>query len=354
MAACTPAARDLIGPYCDALRAQSLKVGLYFSHLDWSHPDYAPVFPAERTWEKLATPAWLAQFEGGRIPATLDVETYRQGWPEGPATPDWQRFLQFRNAQLEELCTRYAPDLLWFDGDWTPEASYWNMPALREQLHRMLPKVVLNSRMAGCGDYETPEQGLPITPPSGPWEFCMTMNDSWGYKEHDRNYKSARQIIRTFAECIGMGGNLLLDAGPRADGTIPPEQVERLETLGAWIGRHEEAVYGTVAGLPPGYAYGATTLSADRRSLYVFNFDRPYDEVAVKGINARVSRVSVLGRGTEVAHRTLGGAPWANVPGVLWISVPEQELDPYATVLKIDLQSPLDQEHCIDKPIERI
>jgi alpha-L-fucosidase len=170
----------------------------------------------------------------------------------------------------------------------------------------------------------------------------MTINDSWGYQGRDRNFKSARQIIRIFAECIGMGGNLLLDVGPMADGTIPGEQVERLEALGSWIGRHAEAIYGTVAGLPAGHIYGASTLAAGKRILYVFLFDRPYDEIAIKGIRNGVSRVSVLGTGTALAHRVLGGAPWAHVPGVLWIAVPEKELDPQATVLKIELDGPLE------------
>jgi alpha-L-fucosidase len=319
----TPARRDLLAPYCAALRERDLRVGLYFSHLDWSHPDYAPIPPEQRTI------------------TTLDIETFRQAWPEGRATPAWQRFLRFHDAQIQELCSKYAPDLLWFDGDWTPDDAFWEMPALRDRLHRWLPEVVLNSRLRGCGDYATPEQGLPIVPPTGPWEFCMTMNDSWGYRPSDHNYKSTRQIVRAFAECIGMGGNLLLDVGPMADGTIPSEQVVRLEALGAWIRHHDEAIFGTVAGLPAGHVYGSSTLSADSQTIYVFLFDRPYDEVAVKGIRTEVRSVSILGTGRQVPYRWLGGEWSDEVHGVLWIAVPEGDLDPYATVLKIELAGPL-------------
>lgn len=91
--------------------------------------------------------------------------------------------------------------------------------------------------------------------PEGPWERCMTINDSWGFRHQDTNYKSVRQLVRYFAETIGMGGNLLLDVGPREDGTIPQEQVDRLEGLGRWIATHSAAVHGTVAGLPPGHHY---------------------------------------------------------------------------------------------------
>lgn len=329
----TPAGRDLIRPYCDALRAKGLKVGLYFSHLDWSHPDYAPVPVGERHGENTA-------------------RSYSQ-WSDGPVSAPWQNFLAFHRGQLRELCTGYGPiDLLWFDGDWTPGAEWWRFGELRERLHEWQPDVIVNSRMRGHGDYATPEQGIPITPPEGPWEFCVTMNDSWGWQPQDKNYKSVRQLVRMLCECIGMGGNLLLDIGPMADGTIPPEQVERLEGLGAWIKKHEEAVYPTQAGLPAGHLYGASALSRDRQTLYAYLFDRPWDEFAVKGIRNRIKRVTALGTGDELPFRTVGGAPWMNIPGVLWVTLPESALDPDATVLEIELDGPLDLYHGAGHSIE--
>jgi alpha-L-fucosidase len=320
----TPAGRDLIRPFCDALRKRGLKVGLYFSHLDWSHPDYAPIPVGQRTARTNQTDAYEA-------------------WVDGPQNPAWQRFLQFQRGQLQELCQNYSPDLLWFDGDWVPEVDeYWCMDELRVLLHEWRPGVVLNSRMRGHGDYKTPEQGLPITRPDAAWEFCVTINDSWGYRGHDQNHKSPRQLVHMFCECIGMGGNMLLDVGPMEDGTITPEQTERLEALGDWIRKHAEAVYPTEAGLPPGHFYGPSTLTKDRETLYVFLFDRPWDESAVKGIRNPIKRVSVVDSGTEITQRKLGGAPWLNIPGILWITVPETELDSYATVLKIELEGQLD------------
>ena len=112
--------------------------------------------------------------------------------------------------------------------------------------------------------------------------------------------------------------------------------------MGDWIRKHAEAVFPTVAGLPEGHLYGANTLASDSQTLYAFVFDRPWDEFALKGIRNPIRRVSVVGSGSELAHRKLGGASWANVPGVLWIDVPESELDPLATVLKIELEGPLD------------
>ena len=96
--------------------------------------------------------------------------------------------LDFNRAQITELMTRYAPvDLLWFDGDWERSAEQWKMPEFREFLHEINPQVVLNSRMQGYGDYATPEQGIPVYAPDGPWEFCVTINSSWGYQHKDQN-----------------------------------------------------------------------------------------------------------------------------------------------------------------------
>lgn len=329
----TPAARDLIRPYIEAMHAEGLKAGLYFSHLDWSHPDYAPIPVGRRTIN------------------TLNDACYPPGWEN---SVEWQRFRSFYRGQLEELCTKYGKlDLLWFDGDWVPsQNAYWRMDELRDMLHRWQPEIVLNSRMRGYGDYKTPEQGIPITRPEGPWEFCVTINDSWGYQVQDHNHKSVRQIVRMFAECISMGGNLLLDVGPKEDGTILPEQVERLEGLGDWIARHAEAVYGTEAGLPHGHIYGVSTLSKDRETIYAIIFDRPWDEISIKGIHNKVRRVSVLADGRELDHRTIGGAPWMGIPGVLWVRVPEEALDPYATVIKIELEGPLKLYHGAGDAVE--
>lgn len=325
----TPAGRDLIAPYVEAVRDAGLNLGFYFSHLDWSHPDYAPHPVGQRTRQTM--------------PMRTDDAIVYSGWPDGPQNPAWQRYLQFHRGQLEELA-QFKPDLWWFDGDWTPQGNdYWRMDEVRDLLMRYTPDAVFNSRMRGYGDYATPEQGIPIVPPEGPWEFCVTVNDSWGYQKQDTNHKSVRQIVRMFAECIGMGGNMLLDVGPYADGSLQPEQVERLEGLGAWIRKHEEAIYPTEAGLPHGHVYGASTLSKDRHTLYVFIFDRPWDQIAVKGLVTPVRRVSVLGSDAELAYNKIGGL--GETPGTLWIDVPETELDPNATVIKIEFDQPMQYYH---------
>ena len=321
----TPAARDLVAEYAAALRSHDLRVGLYFSHLDWSHPDYASVRHQDpgRPWmteNRFAMP------------------------PEGEEDPAaWQRFLAFHRAQLRELVTGYEPDLLWFDGQWERTERQWQMKELREELLALAPQTILNSRMHGHGDYATPEQGVPIQAPDGPWELCLTVNDSWGYKHQDTNHKSVDQLVRYFAETIAMGGNLLLDVGPTEDGTIPPEQGARLDGLGAWIGRHAAAVHGTVAGLPTGHFWGPSTLAADRRTLYLICFDQPRRFLTVRGLRNAVRAVRVLGTGAELRHRVVGGFTSHGVPGVLHIEAPAVgDLDEQATVLAVELDGELD------------
>jgi|CZKI01.1.fsa_nt_gi alpha-L-fucosidase len=320
----SPAGRDLVGPYCEALRSQGLKVGLYFSHLDWGHPDYASILPPGA--------------HGPSDPQFKNVYSY----PQGAESPEaWERFLTFHRGQLQELSTRFRPDLLWFDGDWERSAEQWRFKELRAQLKASNPGVILNSRMGPYGDYATPEQFLPLVPPTGPWEFCMTINDSWGYQRADRNYKTVRQVVRMLAECAGMGGNLLLDIGPHSDGTLQPEEEAVLHGLGRWTHKHAEALYGSVAGLPPGYFYGASTLNQARDTLYLIFFDRPVDSLALKGVRNRIKRISVLG-GPELSHKTIGGASWVNMPGIIWIDLPEKWVDPDATVIKVEMEGRLD------------
>lgn len=319
----TPAGRDLVGPFCRAMRDHGLRVGLYFSHLDWNHPDYPSV----------------------RKPGVSvgDHPGHRYAYPSGPDDPArWERFLRFHRLQLRELCDRYAPDLLWFDGDWERTPEQWRFAELRDLLRAWRPGMILNGRLGGYGDYATPEQGIPIVPPEGPWELCMTINRSWSMAT-DPSYKTTAELIRTLAECAGMGGNLLLNVAPLSDGTIFYEQARILREIGAWLRVNGEAIYGTRAGLPHGHFYGPSTLSPDRRTLYLFQLDRPWGEVAVKGIRNRIRSATVLGGdGGQLPWRVSGGADWANIPGVLWLTVPESACRPHGTVLRLELEGTLD------------
>ncbi|HEY9187687.1 MAG TPA: alpha-L-fucosidase [Ignavibacteria bacterium] len=319
----SPAKRDLLKPYADALRKVGLKVGVYFSHLDWSHPDYATVYNGNDTLPK--------------NPNYYDVPM-----PGKQSKERWENFIKFRNGQLEEVFKLVNPDLWWFDGDWTRTKEQWKMKELRDLLLSWNPNVILNSRMQGYGDYATPEQGIPIYGPNGPWELCLTINNSWGYQHKDTNHKSVSYLIRIFADCISLGGNLLLDIGPMEDGSISPEQTERLKGLGRWINKHAEAIYGTERGIPFEYFLGPTTLSKDKKTLYCFVINQPKHEIIVKGIKNKIKNIRLIGTNENLNYKIVGKLYWSEVPGVLQVFIPQEKADENITVFAIDLDSPLE------------
>lgn len=307
----TPAGRDLVDPLVKVLRKNGIKAGLYFSLLDWSHPDYPNMTRSEKRYEN----------DSAR----------------------WQRFVDFNFCQLEELSARFKPDLFWFDGDWEQSAEAWRARELNQMLRSRNPGVILNSRIAGYGDYSTPEQGLPVTRPADRyWELCMTMNDSWGFQGNDHNYKTPNQVIRIFADCLAMGGNLLLDIGPKADGTIPDEQVAILKELGRWTSKHQEAIYGTRAGIPAEHFYGPTSLNKSGDILYLYLPWKPNGPITLKGIKNKINRIWVVGNGTKLNWDVKMKQYWSEVPGLVYIDVPEKVLDPQVTVIAVLLDGKID------------
>jgi alpha-L-fucosidase len=307
----SPAGRDLIEPFVKALRKNNLKVGLYYSLPDWSYKDYPNL--------------------------TRNKKRYTQD------SLRWQRFLDYYQGQLKELSERFNPDLYWFDGDWEFDAKKWQAKKVRTFLLEENPKAIINSRLGGYGDYATPEQGVPIVKPGSQyWELCMTMNNSWGFQGNDKNYKTPNQIIRIFADCISMGGNLLLDIGPKADGTIPKPQLEILAELGRWTKKHQEAIYGSRAGLPPGHFYGPSTLSKDGEILYLFLTQKPEHPIVIKGLKNQINRIRIVGEGTKLSHKVVGKMYWSDVPGLLYIDVPQEKLDSQVTVIALQLKGKLD------------
>ncbi len=313
----TPAKSDLVAPFVTALRKENLKVGLYFSLCDWSHPDYDVVFPRPDT---------------------------KRDYPQKnqKELSSWERFIRFYKGQLKEINDKFHPDLYWFDGDWEKSSEQWQAQSLKDSLLKWNPNTIVNSRLKSYGDYSTPEQGVPIVRPEGAWEFCMTMNDNWGYYPSDTNYKPKSQIIRTFVEVIASGGNLLLNIGPKPDGTIAEEQKERLLALGEWINKHNTAVFDSKAGLPDGHFYGPTLISKDSKKIYLCLFDTPQNYISLRGIQNKVRSIKVVGSDQELSFERNGGAAWNNIPGILRIEVPVIEnMDNYVTILEVELEDEL-------------
>lgn len=309
----TPYGEDIVGSFVDAFRSEGLRVGLYFSLSDWHHPDY----PAFREEHK--------PYAFGSSPPKPDAAT-------------WERYLEFMFGQITELLTDYGPiDLLWFDGGW--ERPDWRAAELEKLIRSLQPEILINDRLPGFGDYVTPEQFVPATAPGGRWETCLTMNRSWGYVPADHHYKSARSLIHTICEVAAKGGNLLLNVSPKGDGSIPDEQVERLEAIASWMERHEAAVPGTTPGLEAAQFYGPTTRRGD--TVYLMLLMRPYDAVDVRNLPVkRVRTVRDLATGQELRFRTATGLLEGLLPdpsGTLTIEVPAGVVDEHATVIAVDL-----------------
>jgi hypothetical protein len=158
---------------------------------------------------------------------------------------------------------------------------------------------------------------------------------------HDNNWKTPYEIITIFADAVSNGGNLLLDMGPKEDGTIPDEQIHVLKELGSWNKKNGEAIFNTVAGPPQGHFYGPTTLSKDSTTLYLFLHGKTSGRVMLKGLINKIEDISVVGNGARLTHKVVGKISWSPVPGLVYIDVPENILDPYVTVLKLKLTNPI-------------
>lgn len=308
----SPAGRDVLTPFVDELRNAGLKAGVYYSLIDWTYPDY---------------PGFLR-----------DSSKYdREEEPER-----WERFLKFYQGQMDELLHLVNPDLWWFDGDWEHPAEVWQAEELRNTILAHNPNAIINGRLAGFGDYETPEQNFPVSRPEHDyWELCMTTNNSWGWQPRDTAFKSPYEVISIFADAISFGGNMLLAIGPRADGSIPDEQVHILNELGDWTKKHEEAIFGARAGMSSGHFYGPTTISADSTALYLFLAGNPTGQVVIKGLFNDINEITVLGQNQPLDWKIVGKISWSPVPGLIYIDVSDISPDKYMNVLKVTLDGPL-------------
>lgn len=312
VAKATPAKRDLLTPFFAAVRKNGIKAGAYYSLLDWTNNNY---------------PGFLK-------------DSSRYDIKKDPLR--WQKFLDFNNGQMNEVATRFNPDLWWFDGDWEHSADEWKATEVRSMLLAHNPNTIINGRLTGYGDYDTPEQNFPIVRPQFHWwELCMTINNNWGYQPQDTNWKTPYEVITIFADAISNGGNMLLDIGPKEDGTIPPQQVHVLKELGKWNKKHETAIFGTIGGIPLGHFYGPTTLSKDSSTLYLFLPGKVTGQVVIKGLENQVQSIKVVGNGATLTPKIVGKISWSPVPGLVYIPVPENVQDEYMTVLEVKLDKPV-------------
>ncbi len=276
----TPFHRDPLKELADECQRQGIKLFFYYSQLDWHHPDY---WPRGRTGHNTGRP------ESG----------------------DWNRYLDFLDAQLTELLTHYGPiGGIWFDGMWDKPDADWRLQQTYALIHRLQPAalIVPNHHQAPLPgeDVQTFEQDLPGANTAGfntrqigalPLETSLTMNNSWGFNITDRRFKSVRELIGYLVRAAGNDANLLLNIGPRPDGTVQPEAAERLREIGKWLGTYGRSIYGTRQGPVPPHGWGATTQRGD--TVFVHVLDWPDRVLALPSLGALVTRASML----------VGGAP---------------------------------------------
>ncbi|HEY5467181.1 MAG TPA: alpha-L-fucosidase [Clostridia bacterium] len=287
----TPAGRDLVREYLDAFRAEGLKVGLYYSLLDWHHPDY---------------PHFGDRHHPMRENASFD----------GAAHP-FGRYIEYLHGQVRELCTNYGKlDILWFDFSYDQmTGEKWQAEKLVRMIRSAQPDVLIDNRLEASGDgfgsiiadtpslwsgdFASPEQ---IIPSEGlvnlrgepiPWEACITMNKHWGYCAGDMYYKGAPMIVRKLVECVSKGGNLLLNVGPDARGKLPDESLRILADIGGWMRMNGANIYGCSNSGMPKPEWGRYTQSGNK--IYAHVFDPPIGPLNLPGIPVSgIDRIRLL------------------------------------------------------------
>jgi alpha-L-fucosidase len=260
----TPFQRDPLKELSAACQAEGIKLCFYYSIMDWHHPDYLP----HKSWNDQANP-----------------------------NPDFEHYVAYMKGQLKELLTGYGPiGILWFDGNWENTWNYDRGADLYRYIRGIQPDLIVNNRVgqdrngvAGTtdcqqrvGDYGTPEQTIPANGfgPGVDWETCMTMNDTWGFKKQDQNWKSTQTLIRNLVDIASKGGNYLLNVGPTSEGSIPEASIELLSQIGQWMKLNGVAIHDTTASpFERPLAWGRCTKKVEQgnTTLYLHVFDWPTD-----------------------------------------------------------------------------
>ncbi len=248
----SPFKRDILRELTDACKAAGIRMCFYHSIMDWHHPD---------------------------------AESKKSYTHQNTENPDWNSYREnYLKPQIKELLTSYDPGVMWFDGEWIPEWTEDQGKELYQFIREIKPDIIINNRVGkgrkgmqgmnetadAAGDFGTPEQEILEGTSDYDWESCMTMNDTWGFKKNDQNWKSSDKLITNLIDVAAKGGNYLLNVGPTAEGLIPGESVKRLEDMGKWLKINGESIYKTKS--RKNYKEGdhyKFTVSKDDRYTYV-------------------------------------------------------------------------------------
>ncbi len=261
------AKRDICREIVEAARSVGLRVGFYYSLLDWHHPDF-----------------------------DADLAKYVSG---------------FAHRQVAELCTNYGPiDVVWFDGEWDYPTDTWRVNDLVRMIRQLQPNAVINDRLGKdergknrLADFFTREQMDEIGKHADfesdrrPWEACMTIGRSWGFRHDDAPFKSADELIRALVDIVSRNGNLLLNVGPTPDGEIPQHLVDRLDGIGEWMEKNGESIYGTIGTRIDGHP---ATMNGNM--LYIHIVDPETHDISLETVQNEVHRAWLLATGDNVAY----------------------------------------------------
>jgi predicted alpha-1,2-mannosidase len=307
----TPWHTDPMALLSKACRKQGIRFCTYYSIMDWHSPDQVGVDPAQHIYNP-------THIKPGK---NLD-------------------YLHYVERQTGELISQYHTNLVWFDGEWMHGWSRADAKALYFHIRRMDPTVILNARIGfGYGDYMTPEQNIPVRGLPGPWETCMTINNTWGYVSWDHDWKSSAMLIHHLIHCASGGGNFLLNVGPTGKGIIPKPEVDRLLAIGKWLKVNGEAIYGShrtpfSKALPFGYA----TQKPDKLFLEVTKW--PQNRTLVVPMTNRITKAYLLAN-PYINLQTAAGS------GGQLVYLPAAAPDPIASVVVLEIKGSV-------KPITKI
>ena len=295
-----PIGRDLLKELVDAFRAEDIRIGLYYSLIDWHHPDFLVnehIHPERNNHQEIA----------------MDKNR------------DNKKFQKFLMNQITELLTNYGKiDVLFADFSYPHKKngkgkSYWNSEALYKQIRKLQPQIILNDRLdleeEGGWDYKSPEQFMPqnwvtYQGEKVPWETCQTFSGSWGYHRDQYSWKSPRQTIVMLIETVSKGGNLLLNVGPTARGVIQDEAVERLEATHEWMKYNSRAIYGCTAA-PEEFETPDNcllTYNPKTNRLYVHVLEWPFKTIYLPGLAGKVKYAQILSDASELKLGVQKGA----------------------------------------------
>ena len=251
--------RDLVKEYVEAARAEGLRVGFYYSLMDWHHPDGA----------RCAT----------------DEQARR-------------RFVDYTHGLIHELMSNYGKvDVLWYDVAWPLDAAGWESEKMNEMVFKLQPDIIVNNRNKLEGDFATPEQRIQAEN-NRAWESCMTMNGSWGYQKADDDWKQPKTIVRNLVTCARDTGNYLLNIGPKPDGSVPEESVRILTSVGKWMDRNGQSIYRTEKCQPRRSNYAGFTRNGN--TLYMHIHFWPGEVATIGGMMTKVKSARLLATGKEV------------------------------------------------------